>query len=64
MIGPGKYDDAATVARAVSGGSVVLLVIGGEHGEGFSVQAELPVLMQLPRLLRVVADAIERDARP
>lgn len=60
--GPGKYDDVLTMARERTGGSVVLLVIGGHLGGGFAVQASASVISALPTLLRDMADEIERGA--
>lgn len=63
-LGPGKYDDIATLvremARAVDGG-VVILVAGGNRGNGFSVQGTAPFMLTLPSMLRKVADSIEKD---
>lgn len=60
-LGPGKYDDACTQAREATGaGTAVLIVIGGHHGPGFSVQSDdAVVLAGLPALLRSVADQIQ-----
>jgi enoyl-CoA hydratase/carnithine racemase len=61
-VGPGKYDELATAARlAAKARGVVVIVLEGEHGNGFSVQADGPVTLALPRLLRFVADGIEAD---
>lgn len=61
MIGPGKYDDICTQVReATKAEGIVLIVINGEHGGGFSVQAPLVYHLRLPELLRNVADEIER----
>jgi hypothetical protein len=59
--GPGKYDDACTMARLMTRAvGCVLIVIQGEHGNGFSVQTLLPdMLPSLPELLREVARGIE-----
>jgi hypothetical protein len=63
-IGPGKYDALATIVReSTSAGGVILIVIDGAHGAGFSVQATPEVTAKLPALLRMVADSIERDLR-
>ena len=63
-MGPGKYDGAATAARELTQAQgVVLIVFEGLAGSGFSVQAPAEVIAFLPEALRVVADAIERDAR-
>jgi hypothetical protein len=61
--GPGKYDTIATMARELSGGhTVVVLVLGGSRGEGFSVQTRDPMMARaLPGLLRSIANDIERD---
>ena len=63
-IGPGKYDDACTEARASTGGeSVVLIVIDGDRGSGFSIQAPPSMVFMLPSLLRTVADEIEANLK-
>lgn len=39
-LGPGKYDEICTTVReAVSAVGVIVIVFGGTHGSGFSVQA-------------------------
>lgn len=60
-IGPGKYDDVATLAREATGAeSVVVMVSGGTRGNGFSVQTFDPAFhARLPALLRRMADRIE-----
>jgi hypothetical protein len=61
--GPGKYDDACTAVRvATEASAVVLLVIDGNQGSGFSVQVSGGVALHLPNLLRVVADRLEKGA--
>jgi hypothetical protein len=61
-LGPGKYDDLATMARnATSAEGVIVIVLGGVAGSGFSVQATFEVTAKLPDLLRTMADNIERD---
>jgi hypothetical protein len=42
---------------------VVLIIIDGNKGQGFSVQATLAVTMALPAILRAVADQLEADAK-
>lgn len=61
--GPGKYNEECTIVRALTGGGVILIVVDGKLGEGFEVQATLNHLMDLPRMLRVVADGIEAQQR-
>lgn len=63
-VGPGKYDDYATTVRlGARAKGVILLVLGGEKGSGFSVQADGPTTLQLPALLRNIADQIEADLK-
>jgi hypothetical protein len=61
--GPGKYDHVATIARAVAGDAdgVLVIVVGGNRGSGFSVQAIPTAALELPKLLRFIADQIEAD---
>lgn len=61
--GPGKYDAECTAARKSTGGGVILIVLDGSRGEGFEVQATLDHLMDLPRILRAVAEGIEAQQR-
>lgn len=43
MNGPGKYDEHATRVREETGAqSVVVIVIGGNKGHGFSHQMQVP----------------------
>lgn len=61
MLGPGKYDDACTEVREkTKADAVVLLVMGGEKGSGFSCQAPINVAVNLPKMLRKMADEIEK----
>ncbi len=62
-IGPGKYDDACTVARHLTRArGVVLIVVEGDKGYGFSVQAEGVIPPSaLAEMLRNVANEIERS---
>ncbi len=59
--GPGKYDAACVHAFVETRATAaVLLILGGEHGHGFSVNTSDPGLVKLlPALLREVADSIE-----
>ena len=60
--GPGKYDDLATYVRTESHAqAAIVIVIGGNKGDGFSVQAIGEVTRALPSLLRIMADQIDRD---
>ena len=59
--GPGKYDDLCTLVRKHAGiggdvsGGVIVIVFGGEKGNGFSCQADIETTLALP-------DALERIA--
>jgi hypothetical protein len=78
MMGPGKYDaEAEALLRSLGANAVVLVVVGGkkkpggmsvsqELGPEWSVVAAAEFLAGLPRLLRILADNIDRDiaARP
>lgn len=59
-IGPGKYDDLCTYVReqAKAEGAIVI-VYNGLRGNGFEVQATLPLTLRLPEMLRTMADQIE-----
>lgn len=63
MEGEGKYDQVCTMARLMAkANNIMLLVIDGEHGPGFSAHSDDPQFEQrIPGLLRQVADAIEQD---
>jgi hypothetical protein len=64
MIGPGKYDRECTVLREdMNAQGVVVIVMGGDRGDGFSAQMSMPLLMSLPEVLRRIADAIAQDAQ-
>jgi len=60
-IGPGKYDDLCTYVRERTGGSVLLIVAGGNKGDGFSCQTDLATALLLPNVLENVAAQIRRD---
>ena len=62
MIGPGKYDDECTAAqKATNAAGVILIVVGGDKGHSFSIQATLEVTRALPDMLRDIANQIEID---
>ena len=64
-MGPGKYDDVATIAGVMSGAScVIVAVIDGNQGTGFSVQStSKEIVEELPALLRLMADEIETSMK-
>lgn len=60
---PHKYDEACTAARIATGASgIILIILDGEHGPGFSMQAPPSLVPDMPGLLRRMADDIERAA--
>lgn len=62
MNAPGKYNDECTrVRESLKANAVILIVVAGQEGHGFSVQAPPPVMSILPTMLRVMADQIEHD---
>jgi len=65
--GAGKYDHICTVAReSTQATAVVVIILEGNKGSGFSVQADAgvnsAVLTDLTAMLRVIANQIEMDA--
>lgn len=57
--GPGKYDALATDVREQSHArGVIVIVIDGNQGSGFSVQADADLLGNLPSILENVAREI------
>jgi hypothetical protein len=59
-IGAGKYDELCTYVRSETRAiGAIVMVLDGNKGSGFSVQADLETTMQLPALLRQTADQIE-----
>ncbi len=62
MIGGGKYDKEATDARAACAAEgVMLIVLNGKDGSGFSVQLPPHAVARIPVVLRQMADQIEAD---
>jgi hypothetical protein len=60
--GPGKYDDEVTwVRERTHAAGVVLIVVGGDRGAGFAVQATPEATLDLPAVLRSMADQIDAD---
>ena len=63
-LGPGKYDDLCTYVRekAEAQGAIVI-VYGGNRGQGFSCQLPPHVVARVPDVLRQMADQIEADLK-
>jgi hypothetical protein len=63
-IGPGKYDDLCSEVRIKADArGVILFVIDGSKGSGFSCQADLATTLSLPDILERVAKDIRADIR-
>lgn len=61
-LGPGKYDDECTQIREQTGAEVVLVVVlGGAKGHGFSMQSRGRPPIDVAELLRNVAKEIEAE---
>jgi hypothetical protein len=65
-LGPGKYDDLCTYCAEQTGvtqhgGGVILIVIGGDKGNGFDVQADFATTLALPDMLEYMAREIRAD---
>lgn len=60
-MGPGKYDDLATKVREESGGSVLLIILDGNKGDGFAMQADVLTMLKTPEILRSVIKHIEES---
>jgi len=64
-LGPGKYDDICTYTQQQSkAAGVVLIIIGGDKGSGYSVRCAPALALKLPDVLRQVADKIQKDNAP
>lgn len=66
MTGAGKYDDVCSQAREASDAkSIILMVIDGSRGCGFSIQSTDPMFcLHVPELLRKTAQLVEDDLKP
>jgi hypothetical protein len=63
-MGPGKYDELCkTALDAAKAEGAILMIVNGEHGNGFSVIATAEELFRLPAMLRGMADDIEESFR-
>jgi hypothetical protein len=61
-IGPGKYDALCTDVRERSQAQgAIVIILNGEHGSGFAVQADAAATLALPRLLENLARQIRAD---
>jgi len=66
-LGPGKYDDLCTTVYKRAGikgeGGVIVLVLGGNKGNGFSCQADAVTTLALPEMLESLAKQIRDSLR-
>jgi hypothetical protein len=63
-LGPGKYDDVCTeVRKKTQAEGVIVIVLNGTKGSGFSAQLPLLTQFEIARLLRRTADQID-DSGP
>ena len=65
-VGAGKYDDLATLVREKANATgVVVVVLGGDQGNGFSVQIEEGAIdvEGLARLLEHMAKQMRADVQ-
>jgi hypothetical protein len=61
-LGPGKYDDLCThVREKAKAQAAIVIVLNGERGSGFSMQAGLNETLGLPELLESIAAQIRGD---
>lgn len=62
MNSPGKYDDLCTMVReAAEAEGVLLIVINGNKGGGFSVQGTPLVILSVPDMLEFTASEIRKQ---
>lgn len=62
MIGQGKYDEVATAIRiGLQAQGVLVVVLNGKRGSGFSVQVEAHLAAMLPEILEETAREMRRD---
>jgi len=61
-MGPGKYDYICTEVRErTNARAALVVVIGGDLGDGFSIQAHSDVMINLPELLEIMAKKVRED---
>lgn len=61
-LGPGKYDAEVTLLREkLEADGIILIVFGGKLGHSYCAQIDARLVLNTPRLLREVADNIEKS---
>jgi hypothetical protein len=70
QLGGGKYDPELRQAQASThAGVVVLIVVGGDRGDGFALAvdeswvAPADALSQVPGILRAIAESVDEKLR-
>ena len=64
MIGPGKYEEqCARVLEETEAQGVLLLIFGGNQGNGAPCKATPEMMKAMPGLLRQIADGMEQDLK-
>lgn len=62
--GPGKYDEESSrLQEKYQAEGVIVIVVGGSKGEGFSVTGTVEFAMVMPQMLRYMAEQLENDVR-
>ena len=64
MQGAGIYDEEATAIRErLHAQGIILAVVNGDLGSGFSVQLRPELRARMPGLLRRIAEQMEKDLK-
>jgi hypothetical protein len=65
-IGPGKYDDLCTLVREQTDAELAIVIVqGGNRGNGFSCQVIDPALLKrMPDILENMAAQMRKDMGP
>jgi len=59
-----RYDELCSYVREhARAHGAVILILAGPHGNAFRAQAPLELQARIPRLLRWVADQVERELK-
>jgi hypothetical protein len=62
--GPGKYGDlCAHVREKAEARAAIVIIIGGNKGNGFSCQTDAETSLDLPEILERMAAQLRRDTR-
>ena len=65
MIGPSKYDGICTMVRHMAGAEgVIVIIVNGDKGSGFSVQLNPLMSLAIPEILERIAKEIRESGGP